>query len=506
MSGAGETRHELLVVGGGPAGLAAATEAARLGVDVVLVDEQPAPGGQIYRAIETTPAETAIGAEYIAEGRRLASAFRASGALYRPGTAVWEIAEAEDGENGFWVGLLAGGEASALTARRIVLAAGALERPVPIPGWTLPGVMTVGAAQTVLKASGAVPGPETVLAGTGPLLYLFAAQVLAAGGTLRAILDTRAPGALSRALPLLPAALLSGGGIAKGLGLLSTIRRAGIRHEKGVVALEAQGREAVEAVRFRRADGTGGRIETGLLLLHQGVIPMTQMSRALRLDHAWDPVRLAFHPMTDHFGRSSLPGVLVAGDGAGVEGAEAAALRGHLAALAVAESLGSIEAKTRDREARTPLKALARHRRLRPFLDVLYRPADGFRVPADDRTIVCRCEELSAGELRAAVRRGGRGPNQLKSFVRCGMGPCQGRLCGPTVTELVAAETGRTPGEVGSYRIRPPYRPLTLGALAALDAPRVAADAPEASATLPLEGLNRPERLTGFPSLDRQPT
>ena len=371
--------------------------------------------------------------------------------------------------------------------------------------------MTVGAAQkTVLKASGAVPGPRP--SQPEPARSSTLRRTGAAVGAHRSAPSstTRAPGALSRALGPAPApgrAPLRRG-IPEGPGLSSTIPPPrGIRHEKGVVALEAQGREAVEAVRFRRADGTGGRIETGLLLLHQGVIPMTQMSRALRLDHAWDPVRLAFHPMTDHFGRSSLPGVLVAGDGAGVEGAEAAALRGHLAALAVAESLGSIEAKTRDREARTPLKALARHRRLRPFLDVLYRPADGFRVPADDRTIVCRCEELSAGELRAAVRRGGRGPNQLKSFVRCGMGPLPGPALRSTVTSIVAAETAARPGRSGSYsHRRPTGRSPSGAAQRSTRLPRRRRRAGSKRHALALQGLKAGQSgLTGFPSLDASP-
>jgi hypothetical protein len=160
-----------------------------------------------------------------------------------------------------------------------------------------------------------------------------------------------------------------------------------------------------------------------------------------------------------------VPGIFVAGDGAGIGGAQAAAEQGALAALAVASQLGAIDVSLRDREAASYRAALARVMRIRPFLDSLYRPRDVNRIPADS-TIVCRCEEVTAGDLRGFVALGCVGPNQAKSFGRCGMGPCQGRMCGLTVTEVIADARKVSPAEVGYYRIRPPIKPLTLGELA----------------------------------------
>ncbi|MFJ0651748.1 (2Fe-2S)-binding protein, partial [Bordetella bronchiseptica] len=137
------------------------------------------------------------------------------------------------------------------------------------------------------------------------------------------------------------------------------------------------------------------------------------------------------------------------------------------AALQAAVALGRIDDARRDREARTPRRALARAMRGRAFFDVLYRPADAYRRPGDD-TIVCRCEEITAGQIRATVRLGCSGPNQMKAFLRCGMGPCQGRLCGLTVSELIADERGVPLPEVGYYRLRFPTKPVTLGELASL--------------------------------------
>ncbi|KAG0938225.1 hypothetical protein G6F31_015482 [Rhizopus arrhizus] len=197
------TQCDLLVVGAGPAGLAAATLAAGLGVDTVLLDEQPAPGGQIYRAITTTPVtdRSILGEDYW-HGASLVAPFQQSGARYVPGATVWAVAEhtAPHPEKGFEVAYSVAGEARIVHARRLLLATGAQERPFPIPGWTLPGVITAGAAQILLKSAGVVPADRTVLAGSGPLLYLVAWQYLNAGVKIDALLETTPPGRMGQAL------------------------------------------------------------------------------------------------------------------------------------------------------------------------------------------------------------------------------------------------------------------------------------------------------------------
>ena len=132
--------------------------------------------------------------------------------------------------------------------------------------------------------------------------------------------------------------------------------------------------------------------------------------------------------------------------------------------------MGALSAARRDELARTPRRSLSIHLAARPFLDALYAPAPEFLCP-EDRTLVCRCEEVSAGDIRHYVRLGCLGPNQTKAFGRPGMGPCQGRLCGLTVSELIAAERGMCPSQIGYYRIRPPIKPVTLGELASLATP-----------------------------------
>jgi octopine oxidase subunit A len=456
-------RVDLAIVGAGPAGLAAAATAAKLDLSVLVLDENPDVGGQIYRAIATNPVQNRdlLGADYW-RGEALARATAASAAQRAAGAIVWSVSPADD--RGYEIGVSMAGRSRIITAREVMLATGALERPFPIPGWTLPGVMSCGGAQTALKASGLVPAGRVVIAGCGPLLWLIAWQYLNAGVAIDAILDTTPRENWLAALPHLPAFLASPY-LAKGLRLMRAVR-AKVRVIAGVEALRAEGTEKVEAVIYQKA-GREQRIAVDTLLLHQGVVPNINLSNAIGCRHVWDDTQLAWKPETDAWGATSVPGISVAGDGAGIAGAEAAAERGRIAALGVAHRLSKIDAVRRDREAVAPHATLARFIRGRAFLDTLYRPAKAFRVPQGD-TLACRCEEVTAARIRATVPLGAIGPNQMKSFLRCGMGPCQGRLCGLTVAELIADVRGVSMEEVGYYRLRPPVKPIALGELAAM--------------------------------------
>jgi NADPH-dependent 2,4-dienoyl-CoA reductase/sulfur reductase-like enzyme len=447
---------DFAVIGAGPAGMAAATLAAELGLDTVLIDEQDAPGGQIYRGVERAPAGSPLGDDYLA-GEPIAAALRAGQARYLPSTTIWHIDP--DGT----LSLISAGESRAIRARRVLVATGAIERPVPIRGWTLPGVMTAGAAQVALKTADLVPAGRTVLAGQGPLFWLVAAQLIRAGAPPALMLETMPHANAHAAALLLPGALWPARrALWKGLGLIREVKRAGIPIVRRVTGLRAVGGGHLEIVAW-----DGGEAPADLLLLHEGVIPNTQISLALQLDHRWNEAQLCWRPVADEWGGTSLPTFAIAGDGGGIAGAEAAALSGRLAALDAASFLDKIDPAERDRRAAPIRRALKRERAIRPFLDALYRPTPAVLVPPDE-VIACRCEEVSVAQIRRAARLGAQGPNQAKAFTRCGMGPCQGRICGPIVGAVMADTLDRPIAATGTYRPRAPYTPITVGALAGL--------------------------------------
>jgi NADPH-dependent 2,4-dienoyl-CoA reductase/sulfur reductase-like enzyme len=447
--------YDLVVIGGGPAGLAAASLAATAGVQTVLFDENPGVGGQIYRGITATPVSdrAILGDDYWA-GSALAAEAKASGATIVTGATVWSL------DPNRLVGVSIAGQARMIEARRVIIATGSLERPFPIPGWTLPGVMTAGAAQTALKAQGLVPAGRTIMAGCGPLLWLLAAQLLRAGAKIEAMLDTTPRANWLRALMHAPDFALSPYW-SKGLALLREVKTKVpvIRIDR----LEAHGKDKLAEIVFGTSAGER-RMKADLLLLHQGVVPNVNLAMAAGVAHRWNDRQLCFEPVVDQDFGTAIPGIAVAGDGAGIAGGTAAAERGRIAALAAVRALKPDAAVPNVQAIR---QKLAREERGRAFLDTLYQPAPAFRRPVGD-TIVCRCEEVTAKQVRDTADLGCEGPNQMKAFLRCGMGPCQGRLCGLTVTELIAEQRHSTPAEIGYYRLRPPVKPITLGELASL--------------------------------------
>jgi NADPH-dependent 2,4-dienoyl-CoA reductase/sulfur reductase-like enzyme len=448
------TTYDVVIVGGGPAGVSAAIEARSHGLAVLLLDENAAPGGRIWQALEARGAKDADDTAAL----RILQSFRTCGADARWRATVWTI---DPDGTVYWS---TGGASRSARGTFVLLATGTTERPVPIPGWTLPGVMTVGAAQIAWKTAGLVPTGNTWLAGQGPLLLLYAVQALRSGGRFAGVLDLSDRRARWAALRHLPRALQAKDELRKGLLWRREIVRARVPWISAG-NLRAEGDTALGRIRFR----VGTRdyaAPADLLLLHDGVIPSVQITRALGLAHGWDAAQRSWRPVTDAWGVTSQPNLLVAGDGAGIGGALAATCSGRLAALGAAHAVGRIDNATRDRAAAPVRAAQARYLALRPLLDAVFAP----RPPMlDDTTLVCRCEEVTAGQIRHAARIGALGMNQLKAFTRCGMGPCQGRMCGATAIEVMAQARGVPVEQIEPLRTRFPTKPLTLGELAALN-------------------------------------
>lgn len=453
--------YQIVVIGAGPAGMTGASLAAEHGASTLLLDEQARPGGQIYRGVEmqSLSDRQILGEDYYA-GSALTERLRASNVDYVPRASVWQVSPERE------IGVTVDGLTHLLTADQVIIATGAQERPFPAPGWTLPGVLNTGAAQILLKTSG-VTLPSPVFVGCGPLLYLVAYQYLRAGVPVAGILDTAPRANVGPAMRHLPGALPVFAELWKGWRWLRTLRKSGVPFVNGVEAIGFNGTDRVEAVEYR-TEGQWNRIATQVALVHHGVVPNANLAMAARCRHDWDEAQCSWHAATDAWGHSDQDGIAIAGDGAQIKGAEVAAATGQLAALGALHRLSLLDAEARDRLARPFQLIVKRQAGLRRFLDALYRPAKDFRVPVDPAVIACRCEEVTAGEVKDAVALGCQGPNQLKSFTRAGMGHCQSRFCGLTVCEMIADQRGCSVSEVGPPRFRPPVKPLEMGQLAML--------------------------------------
>lgn len=454
-------KYDIAIIGAGPAGMAAAAQACDLGLSIAVLDEQTRAGGQIYRDVDKAAPQRGeiLGKDYT-DGTRLTKALRQSAVDHIAGAVVWAI------EDAFRISYTCGGRGAQIVADRILLATGALERPMPLPGWTLPGVMTAGAGQILLKQSGVVVR-GAVLVGSGPLLYLIAAQMVRAGTPPAAMIETQVRGDTIRALRHVGGAIRGWPYMAKGLKMLAEIKRAKVPRYTGATEIAIEGDGKAEAVTFTHK-GRRQRIACEAVFLHHGVVPNTQAARSLGVSHRWDAAQSAFVPELDEWGQSDVAGVFIAGDGAGIGGAKVAEHTGRLTVLKIAENAKRLSTQDRNRMAAPLRSALARELAVRPFLDAAYPPFGAALHPADN-TVICRCEEVTAGDIRGYAKIGCLGPNQTKAFGRAGMGPCQGRYCGLTVTALLVDANGQTPDETGYYRIRPPLKPVTLGELAAMD-------------------------------------
>lgn len=468
---------DVIVIGAGPAGMSAATEMASAGCHVIVLDMQPAPGGQIFRGLEANlkarPATddllAALGSTYSA-GRALIETFRATSTIdYRPETTVWDLRA--DGT----VGWLKGESAGYLRARQVLVASGAMERPAPFPGWTLPGVMTAGAVQTLLKAGRLQPDGQIVLAGTGPLIFLLADQLRRLG--VKPVLIARTDRLKNKIAALAKLRLTAIPALLKGIGWIAQLRLAGIPMRAGMTDLRAEGRGRLESVSMMIGEK---RIELAcdLLVVHDGIVPSIDLAHCAGLAIEWQESDGNWKPKTSEDGRAQLaPGptltagpcrIRISGDARRIGGADAAIAHGRLAARSILAELGAnATGSTLDAAVQTGGSEVRRTLAGRPFIDAAFPLGIGAQLP-DDATIVCRCEEITAGTLRASIRQGTTDMNLIRGTLRCGMGPCQGRSCATTLARLLMETDTQKAPPPAPFRARPPLRPLPLAALANL--------------------------------------
>ena len=408
---------DIAVIGAGPAGIAAATCAAEAGSRVVLVDEAPRPGGQIWRHIERTTLPTAA--------QRWLGRLDRSGARVLQGTGVVDV------QPGFVLAAERDGDPVTVSAATVIIATGARERLLPFPGWTLPGVVGAGGAQALLKSGTNLRGKRVIVAGTGPLLLAVAGALARAGVRVTEVIE-QAP---ARRVYTFAASLWrSPARIAQAMIERTSSRSA--RYITGSWVQRATGDDTVREVVVTDARGRQRVEPCDLLCVGYGLVPVTELAR--RFGCAVENGRV----VVDAQQRTSIAGVWCAGEPTGIGGVDASLVEGEIA--------GRVASAGEPPSGR--LRALRdSHHRFAARIDRAFALRDELRTIVESDTIVCRCEDVPFSSISAEWS-----ARETKLRTRAGMGPCQGRICGAALEFLLACN---------SDTIRPPVMPARISTL-----------------------------------------
>lgn len=451
---AGRLTADIAIIGAGPAGLSAADVAAGGGADVVVLDERGEPGGQYFKPRSRGHRGRSVVDRQHRNGDALRAKVGASGARVIAGQSVWL---ARKNEAGFEIRTLERDGAYHIQSRAVIIATGAYEQPAIVPGWTLPGVMTIGAAQTLARRYGVSPGKRILIAGHGPLGMQLANELAGLDAEIVALAERGQPGPS----PALFSATLSDPRlVADGASYRLALIRSGTPFLRGWELIGIEGTRCAEAATLQHiSTGKKKRFEVDCVVAGDGFAPQLELARLVGVPVETDKVTGLVEPVRQEDGTTPVAGVWIAGDAGGLGGAQIAMQQGELSAISALRFLGIDQPCT----SAGVYRKLRRSQRFQSALWSMYRAPE--RGPIANDAILCRCEEVSAATARAAIADGASDPAVLKRRTRIGMGRCQGRYCLPQVLKLFT-EVGLPASSEALFAPQIPARPTLLGSLA----------------------------------------
>ena len=459
---------DLVVIGGGPAGIAAAATAAKHDLSVALIDERPTLGGQIYKRVGPgfkVKSAKEVGKDYFLGEELIAELDNSNVKLFLE-TLVATIEESS-------VVIARNGQhAEKLTYKKLLISPGAYDRPVAFPGWTLPGVITAGAAQSLVKTQRVNPGSRIFFAGSGPLALAFPAQLSGYGANIVGIIEAAPRPGIFKALRILLAVI----------GNLDLMRDAAkyqfhlisnrIPMTYRRIIVSANGKDRVESVTHAKVDknwrvipGTEKTVEVDALCVGYGFFPSVELFRLLGCELAYEESRGGAVVKLDNWGATSVANVFGAGDGTGISGSYVAIARGRLAALKIAAELGKISETSLTALATGFQKTFKRRTKFQSAINNAYEIKSGIYALADNKTVICRCESVTLENI-LPVLESTVDPSVVKAYTRCGMGLCQGRNCQRQISALIAEKQNISIAEISQATPRFPTKPISLGQIA----------------------------------------
>ena len=458
---------DVLIVGAGPAGMSAALELAEAGATVIVADERPEPGGQFFKQLARSHAfalKKHPDSQY-REGAVLIERLTNSDAQVIGNANVWGAFRDEAGN--IEICMAAGTKAYVVHPRQLVLATGAFESAPAFPGWTLPGVMTTGAAQGLVRAYRVAPGQKVLIAGNGPLNLHLAYELVNGGAEVVAIAESAARPSLVRAGAAVGALMSSPDLIFRGMGYLGALRKHRVPVFYGYHILRADGEKRVRTASIAKIGrdatllpDTEKRYDVDAVCMGYALHPSNELARSLGSEHGLVAPGLAV-PVRDGYFQTSIEGVFVIGDGGVLGGAHVAMAEGRLVARAV---LGNLK-NDKPEFSRRDLGLLRRHRRFQRHLWSMYEAPDVAAALPD--TPLCRCEMVTLGTVTRLIESGVHDLGSLKRQCRAGMGPCQGRYCQKRIATILADMTGTVPTATDMLAPQLPVKPTLISNVAA---------------------------------------
>ena len=459
-------KTQLIVIGAGPGGIQAAITASELGLKVTLIDSQASAGGQYFKQIpqEFNIHETSYHQE---QASKLFGQLKNSTVKFLDRTLVWGIFH--NPKSNLWHLTLQGENCpSRIETAFVIIATGAYDRSIPFPGWDLPGVITAGSAQIMIKNQGVLPGKRVIVSGTGPLQLAATSNLIEAGAKVLSVLECN-QNLFFRGIPHLPSIWGQWRRLKEGFQYAKNLIKTKTPYRIGWSVIKADGNDKVEEVTFGKLDREGYPIPKSFqniavesIVVGYGLTPSTEFFRLLDVEMLYSKAEGIFLPKRNDFFQTSAPGIYAVGDCAGIGGANLAMLEGKIAAIDVAIQSGKTNSITVETTLIQIDKKLKREQSFARMLGEIFSLPEGLFSLARTDTIICRCEQISLAEVKEAISFGAQSVTDIKNITRSGMGNCQGRTCGSILTQLLARAARYKPEVCHYLNVRPPIHPVLV--------------------------------------------